>query len=139
MARDSGLNTILCSGQELTFFTNRYASQTAKDVFLSQVHPDTLRNFRSAPGLNSRRFNDKSLVRKKWFKFPIQGGALLSKEDNEFACRVGPGTPMGELFRRFWVPAMPRERLGRRGVANRLLKNSSRLFKKGQMRGAREN
>jgi phthalate 4,5-dioxygenase oxygenase subunit len=31
---------------------------------------------------------------------------LLSKEDNEFACRVGPGTPMGELFRRFWLPAM---------------------------------
>src|SRR5262249_40206965 len=55
--------------------------------------------FQKAPGLNSRRFNDKSLVRKKrWFKFPIQGGALLSKEDNEFACRVGSGTPMGELF-----------------------------------------
>jgi phthalate 4,5-dioxygenase oxygenase subunit len=31
---------------------------------------------------------------------------VLSKEDNEFACRVGPGTPMGELFRRFWLPAM---------------------------------
>ncbi|MGE5059151.1 MAG: Rieske 2Fe-2S domain-containing protein, partial [Betaproteobacteria bacterium] len=31
---------------------------------------------------------------------------MLSKEDNEFACHVGPGTPMGELFRRFWLPAM---------------------------------
>jgi hypothetical protein len=31
---------------------------------------------------------------------------LLSKEDNEFSLRVGPGTPMGELFRRFWLPAM---------------------------------
>ena len=31
---------------------------------------------------------------------------MLSEEDNEFACRVGPGTPMGELFRRFWLPAM---------------------------------
>ena len=31
---------------------------------------------------------------------------MLSKEDNEFACRVGPGTAMGELFRRFWLPAM---------------------------------
>ena len=31
---------------------------------------------------------------------------MLSKEENEFACRVGPGTPMGELFRRFWLPAM---------------------------------
>ena len=41
---------------------------------------------------------------------------MLSKEDNEFACRVGPGTPMGELFRRFWLPAMlpewPNDRLG---------------------------
>lgn len=31
---------------------------------------------------------------------------MLSEDDNEFACRVGPGTPMGELFRRFWLPAM---------------------------------
>jgi phthalate 4,5-dioxygenase len=26
--------------------------------------------------------------------------------DTEYLCRVGPGTPMGELFRRFWVPVM---------------------------------
>jgi phenylpropionate dioxygenase-like ring-hydroxylating dioxygenase large terminal subunit len=31
---------------------------------------------------------------------------MLSKEDNEILCRVGPGTPMGELFRRFWLPAL---------------------------------
>ncbi len=31
---------------------------------------------------------------------------MLSKEDNEFLCRIGPGTPMGNLFRRFWLPAM---------------------------------
>jgi len=30
---------------------------------------------------------------------------VLSKEDNELLCRVGPGTPMGELFRQFWLPA----------------------------------
>jgi len=29
---------------------------------------------------------------------------VLSREDNELLCRVGPGTPMGELFRRFWTP-----------------------------------
>src|SRR3954447_8704023 len=31
---------------------------------------------------------------------------MLTKEDNELLCRVGPGTPMGDLFRRFWVPAL---------------------------------
>jgi phthalate 4,5-dioxygenase oxygenase subunit len=36
--------------------------------------------------------------------------AVLSKEDNELLTRVGPGTPMGELFRRFWLPAfLPEE------------------------------
>jgi len=30
---------------------------------------------------------------------------MLSREDNELLTRVGPGTPMGELFRRFWLPA----------------------------------
>jgi phenylpropionate dioxygenase-like ring-hydroxylating dioxygenase large terminal subunit len=31
---------------------------------------------------------------------------MLSKEENELLTRVGPGTPMGNLFRRFWLPAM---------------------------------
>jgi phthalate 4,5-dioxygenase len=36
---------------------------------------------------------------------------MLSKEDNELLTRTGPGTPMGELFRRFWMPAMLSEEL----------------------------
>jgi hypothetical protein len=31
-------------------------------------------------------------------------GKVLSREDNELLVRVGPGTPMGNLFRRFWTP-----------------------------------
>jgi len=31
---------------------------------------------------------------------------MLSIEDNEKITKTGPGTPMGELFRRFWVPAL---------------------------------
>jgi len=31
---------------------------------------------------------------------------MLKREDNELLVRVGAGTPMGELFRRFWLPAM---------------------------------
>ena len=30
---------------------------------------------------------------------------MLSAEDNEILTRVGPGTPMGELLRRYWMPA----------------------------------
>ncbi|HEY3115860.1 MAG TPA: Rieske 2Fe-2S domain-containing protein [Chloroflexota bacterium] len=29
---------------------------------------------------------------------------VLTKEENEFLTRVGPGTPMGELLRRYWMP-----------------------------------
>ncbi len=29
---------------------------------------------------------------------------MLSKEDNELVTNTNPGTPMGELFRRFWLP-----------------------------------
>lgn len=36
----------------------------------------------------------------------LGGGRVLSNEDNECLTRVGPGTPMGELFRRFWLPAL---------------------------------
>src|SRR2546426_8971827 len=31
---------------------------------------------------------------------------MLSREDNELMCRVGRGTPMGELLRQYWMPAL---------------------------------
>ena len=35
---------------------------------------------------------------------------MISKEENDLLCRTGPGTPMGNLFRRFWLPvALSRE------------------------------
>ena len=36
---------------------------------------------------------------------------MLSVEDNELLTRTGPGTPMGELYRRFWLPVMLAEEL----------------------------
>src|SRR5712692_6598566 len=30
---------------------------------------------------------------------------MLSREDNDLLCRVGRGTPMGELMRQYWMPA----------------------------------
>src|ERR1044072_9732041 len=34
------------------------------------------------------------------------GKQMLAKSDNELLTKVGPGTPMGEAFRRFWLPVM---------------------------------
>src|SRR5437870_9564421 len=31
---------------------------------------------------------------------------MLSKEDNELMCQVGRGTPMGNLMREYWIPAV---------------------------------
>ena len=31
---------------------------------------------------------------------------MLSTQDNELMCRVGPGTPMGDLMRQYWIPAL---------------------------------
>ncbi len=36
---------------------------------------------------------------------------MLTKEEQELVTRTGPGTPMGELFRRFWLPVMLSEEL----------------------------
>jgi phthalate 4,5-dioxygenase oxygenase subunit len=36
---------------------------------------------------------------------------MLSKQDNEILTRVGPGTPMGNLLRRFWIPALLEEEI----------------------------
>ncbi len=29
---------------------------------------------------------------------------MLSKEENEMLTQVGPGTPAGEMLRRYWIP-----------------------------------
>ena len=29
---------------------------------------------------------------------------MRREEQNELLTRTGPGTPMGELFRRYWIP-----------------------------------
>jgi len=31
---------------------------------------------------------------------------MLKREQNELLTRTGPGTPMGELFRRYWIPIL---------------------------------
>jgi phthalate 4,5-dioxygenase len=36
---------------------------------------------------------------------------MLSREDNELLARVGPGTPTGALYRRYWIPALLSEEI----------------------------
>ena len=36
---------------------------------------------------------------------------MLSQEDNELLCRVGPGTPVGNLMREYWIPAVRSDEL----------------------------
>jgi phenylpropionate dioxygenase-like ring-hydroxylating dioxygenase large terminal subunit len=36
---------------------------------------------------------------------------MLSKQDNEYLCRIGPGTPMGDLMRQYWIPAIRSDEL----------------------------
>ena len=36
---------------------------------------------------------------------------MLTREDNELMCRVGPGTPMGNLMREYWIPAIRSDEL----------------------------
>ena len=44
---------------------------------------------------------------------------MLTQEENELICRVGPGTPMGNLFREYWLPAMLSEELPQPGQRSR--------------------
>ena len=36
---------------------------------------------------------------------------MTTLEQNELLCRTGPGTPMGDLFRRYWIPALLAEEI----------------------------
>jgi phthalate 4,5-dioxygenase len=36
---------------------------------------------------------------------------MLSKQENDYLCRIGPGTPMGNLMRQYWVPAIRSDEL----------------------------
>ncbi len=31
---------------------------------------------------------------------------MLSQQENDYLCRVGPGTPLGDLMRHYWLPVM---------------------------------
>jgi phenylpropionate dioxygenase-like ring-hydroxylating dioxygenase large terminal subunit len=37
---------------------------------------------------------------------------MLSKEENELLTRVGRGTPMGDVMRRYWIPVCVADEIG---------------------------
>ena len=55
---------------------------------------------------------------------------MLTAEENERLTRVGPGTPMGDLLRRYWHPIAPSSQLDENPVKSvRLLGESLTLFR----------
>jgi phthalate 4,5-dioxygenase oxygenase subunit len=57
---------------------------------------------------------------------------MMTKEQNDRLCRIGPGTPMGGLFRRFWQPVTTSKRVaeaGGRPRAERLLGQDFVVFR----------
>ena len=44
---------------------------------------------------------------------------MLTQEQNERLTRVGPGTPMGDLLRRYWYPVATDQQLGENPVTER--------------------
>ncbi len=66
---------------------------------------------------------------------------MLSPEDNELVTRIGPGTPMGAVLRRYWIPALvaagiggARRRAGARAIARRKAPRVSRQSRPGRPR-----
>ena len=45
---------------------------------------------------------------------------MLTKDDNELLTRVGPGTPMGALMRRYWIPVVRSDELAPGGRVKRV-------------------
>ena len=58
---------------------------------------------------------------------------MLSNEENELLTRVGPGTPAGEMLRRYWWPVGFSEEVRSKGapVKVRLLSEDFVLFRDG--------
>ena len=53
---------------------------------------------------------------------------MLSHEDNELLTRTGPGTPMGELLRRYWMPVVQSNELPAGGRVKRVQVLCERLI-----------
>src|SRR4051794_36917512 len=57
--------------------------------------------------------------------------AMLTREENERFTRVGPGTPGGEMLRRYWWPVAIAQEVRNKPVPVRLLGQDFILFRTG--------
>jgi len=56
----------------------------------------------------------------------------MTPEENEMLTRVGPGTPGGEMLRRYWWPVWFEEQLGNKPIMIKLLGETFVLFRDGK-------
>ena len=54
---------------------------------------------------------------------------MLTSQENEMMCRVGPGTPMGTAMRRFWLPAVQSSDLPDRDFGSPACRAAWRAFR----------
>ena len=60
---------------------------------------------------------------------------MLDGETNDLLCHVGPGTPVGELLRRYWMPIAPKAEIDENGKRQiRLLGEDLVVFRDGKGR-----
>src|SRR6185295_6621373 len=59
---------------------------------------------------------------------PEEDRGMLSREDNELLTRTGPGTPMGDLVRRYWIPVVESKELAPGGRVKRVQLLGERLI-----------
>jgi phthalate 4,5-dioxygenase oxygenase subunit len=52
---------------------------------------------------------------------------MLSARDNDFLTLVGPGTPMGDLVRRYWIPVVLSDEVAAGGRVKRVQLLGERL------------
>jgi hypothetical protein len=90
----------------------------------------TFKSFKSIPDSSQRleRFERSVAIERLEPGISLDSEeAMLTEEQNRQLTRVGPGTPMGELFRRYWHPVaavsqmkerehVPSKNLGRRSI-----------------------
>src|SRR5690348_28603 len=56
----------------------------------------------------------------------------MTPDENEFLTRVGPGTPAGEMLRRYWWPVGFSQRIASRPVPVRILSEDLVMFRDGE-------
>src|SRR5262245_66408566 len=59
---------------------------------------------------------------------------MLTREENELLTRVGPGTPAGEMLRRYWLPIAFINELKEKPLRRRILGEDLVLFRDDQNR-----